>query len=307
MTINDHDAGMLVVYDRACADLAEAVRVDEVKDIRDQAIAMAAYARQAKNHDAEANAVALRMRATRRLDQLRQAQKDAVGLARGGKPYQRKLTGVADTPVATLAMQGIDKNLAKAARKLGALSEDEFERTVAEARAAVTSAVAKVVKAISTPQEDEEDDGPGAAEKEITIEQWKAMVSSERRRECLDPKNFPSDAKFNRQSTDGIDWAQFSWNPIVGCNHACQIYCWAKDNTKRFPKSYPHGFAPVLRPRKLGAPYTRQCRPRPRRMGDSKMSSVSRWGICSGDGCRGSGLKRCLQWSGKTSNGIFCI
>jgi len=136
----------LVRYDAACA-LAEAVAIDEVKDIRDQAMAMAAYAKQAKNRDLEADCVEIRMRATRRLDQLRRAQKETVGLAKGGKPYQRsKHTGLSDSPVATLAMQGIGKNLAHQARQLGALSEQEFEQKVAETRAAVTSAVNKVVK-----------------------------------------------------------------------------------------------------------------------------------------------------------------
>lgn len=43
---------------------------------------------------------------------MRQAQKETVGLAKGGKPYQS--TGVTDTPVTpTLAEAGIDKNLAE--------------------------------------------------------------------------------------------------------------------------------------------------------------------------------------------------
>jgi hypothetical protein len=65
--------------------LAEARTVDEVKDIHDKAVAMAAYARQAKNRELEAEAIEIRMRATRRLDQLRQAQKETVGLSAGAR------------------------------------------------------------------------------------------------------------------------------------------------------------------------------------------------------------------------------
>src|SRR6516162_10993768 len=94
--------------------------------LRYDAAAMAHYARQAKNRDLEADAVEIRMRATRRLDQLRQAQKDSVGLATGGEHGGRtRIDGVRNTPSIvrpTLAQQGIDKNLAKHARALGALS-----------------------------------------------------------------------------------------------------------------------------------------------------------------------------------------
>ena len=51
-----------------------------MKNIRDKAVAVAAYARQAKNRELEADAIEIRMRATRRVDQLRQAQKETVGL-----------------------------------------------------------------------------------------------------------------------------------------------------------------------------------------------------------------------------------
>jgi hypothetical protein len=244
----DIAAAALPVYDRACRALAEARSIDEVKDIRDQAVAMRLYAKQAKNRDLEADAVELRMRATRRLDEMRRAQKETVGLAKGGGgKHGRKR--VAEKP--TLKDAGIDKNLAHAGRKLGALSEQEFEHTVAEARDAVTSAVGRVVKSIALPEED--GDKAEIEANEITLPQWKAMSAAERR-ECLDPKNVPSDAKFNKQQSDGIDWAQWSWNPVVGCKHSCQKYCWAKDITLRFPGSFPHGFDPVFRPRMLNAP-----------------------------------------------------
>jgi N6-adenosine-specific RNA methylase IME4 len=129
----------------ACRALAEAKSVDEAKDIRDRAVAMAVYARQAQNRDLEADAVEIRMRATRRLDQLRQMQKETVGLAKGGQPYQA--TGLSDNPVApTLASQGIDKNLAHQARKLGALSDERFESAFADARERVRNSFVEAVR-----------------------------------------------------------------------------------------------------------------------------------------------------------------
>jgi hypothetical protein len=57
-----------------------------VKDILDKSVALAAYARQAKNRELEADAVEIRMRATLRVDELRRAQKETVELSRGAYP-----------------------------------------------------------------------------------------------------------------------------------------------------------------------------------------------------------------------------
>src|SRR5215831_2776008 len=82
----------LIKYDRACKAIAAAKRVDEVKRIRDVAVAMKAYAKQANNHELERDAIEIRMRATRRMDQMRQEQARTIGLAKGGQPYQKKST-----------------------------------------------------------------------------------------------------------------------------------------------------------------------------------------------------------------------
>jgi N6-adenosine-specific RNA methylase IME4 len=137
-------------YDTACHAVAEAVAVDEVKNILDAAVMMHAYAKQAKNRDAEANAVELRMRAIRRLDQLCQAQKETVGLATGGEHGgRRRKDGLRQNPSIvrpTLAMQGIDKNLAQQARVLGAMDDAAFERKVAEARTSAARVYRRAVR-----------------------------------------------------------------------------------------------------------------------------------------------------------------
>ena len=137
----------LTLYNNACRAIAEAKQVDEVRSIIDASVAMRAYARQAKNFAMEMDALEIRMRATRRVDQLRVAQKETFGLAKGGRPRK---TGLADNPVsapATLAESGINKNLANEGRKLGALTEPEFEDAIKTARAAVRGVVRSALRA----------------------------------------------------------------------------------------------------------------------------------------------------------------
>jgi N6-adenosine-specific RNA methylase IME4 len=148
----------LVLYDSACRALAEARSVDEILKIRDTARQLEACARVAKNRSAEADAVEIRMRATRRLDQLRQAQAKTVGLNQGAAGGGKKAgpRGVLVTPRdirPTLASQGIDKNLAKQARVLGALSDQNFESVVTDARDKVSRAVRNAVREVEIEQE----------------------------------------------------------------------------------------------------------------------------------------------------------
>lgn len=153
-------AASLARYDAACRAVAEARSVDEVKDIHDRAVAMGAYARQAKNRDLEADALEIRLRATRRLDQLRQAQKDTVGLATGGEHGGRVgIDGLRNNPSnarPTLAGQGIDKNLAHQARVLGAMDDAAFERTILEARDSASRVFRRAVREAEIAQEREQ-------------------------------------------------------------------------------------------------------------------------------------------------------
>jgi hypothetical protein len=82
----------LTPYDAACRAPAEAKAIVKVKDIHDKAAAMAVYAKQAKNKNLEADAIEIRLRATRRIDELREAQAKAIGLNKGtaGKGRPKK-------------------------------------------------------------------------------------------------------------------------------------------------------------------------------------------------------------------------
>jgi N6-adenosine-specific RNA methylase IME4 len=173
------DGTHLAVYDEACR-IAEAVRVDEILHIHDEARALAACARVAKNRDAEADAVVLRMRAARRLDRLVKAQKDTVGLATGGEHGGRaRIDGSRKNPSnarPTLASQGIDKNLANQARVLGGLSDEEFEAVITDARDKVKRAVCNAVREVEIRQERET--YAARIEQGCTVADLKALAAS---------------------------------------------------------------------------------------------------------------------------------
>jgi DNA methylase len=129
----------LRLYDSACRAVAEAKSVDEVKNIRDQAMAVQLYAEQAKNKSLEADAAEIRERAEYRLGEMLAAQREA-GLLNPGT----RLIGGGDgaggfvinppAELPTLKELGIGKALANKARKLFALPEATFEKALNERR-----------------------------------------------------------------------------------------------------------------------------------------------------------------------------
>ena len=60
---------------------------------------------------------------------------------------------------------------------------------------------------------------------------------------------------FNR-TNEMVDWARWTWNPVVGCNHGC-IYCYARDIDNRFHPEF--NFKPRFYPERLDAPRNTHC------------------------------------------------
>lgn len=126
----------LVHYNAACMALAAAKSTDEVKDWRDKAEAMRAYAHQSKNRQLEIDAAEIRIRAERRLGELLIEQKATVGLNTGGRPAKEtpaEREGVwGESPA--LADIGVSYKLSSHAQKVAAIPEAEFEGIVGQWR-----------------------------------------------------------------------------------------------------------------------------------------------------------------------------
>jgi hypothetical protein len=149
----------VALYDRACAALAEAVAIDEILAIRDIAAALKSAAKIAGNREAEANALVLRLRATRRLGQLMPQQAETVGLATGGEHGgRRRIDGSRAIPSIarpTFDQQGIGKRLAQQGRELERQNDSEFERTLDLAKKTVGRVHARIVREVEIEHERE--------------------------------------------------------------------------------------------------------------------------------------------------------
>lgn len=140
----------LVRYEAARHALAEAYRVDEVKDILDRATAMEKYAIQAKDTELSRHATEIRLRAERRLGELMAEQPKASG-TRGQLKGRDSSGGTKTDPpeksAPTLVDQGIDKHLADRARKAAAMPEAKYEAKIARQVGMAEKAASAVGKA----------------------------------------------------------------------------------------------------------------------------------------------------------------
>jgi hypothetical protein len=126
-------------YNAAKKALAEAYRIDEVKDIRDKAVAMRMYALQARDRVLIDQATEIRLRAERRAGQLLKEMEKNAG-SRGSGSNQHKVRSH-DATAPKLSDLGINKSQSSRWQKLADIDDDEFEEVVTHAQHKASDAV----------------------------------------------------------------------------------------------------------------------------------------------------------------------
>jgi N6-adenosine-specific RNA methylase IME4 len=166
----------LVKYDAAVRALAEAKRVDEVKDIRDQWKAMLVYAQQAKDKRIIEYATAIKLRAERKAGQLLRELDKNQGAVKG--KTGRKGKPVLDTRP-KLSELGISKTQSSYWQRLAGLDEAKFEAQVVAAQGKASRSLDGLHRELKRQQAREEyKNGIGGG---CTVADLRELVDSKRK------------------------------------------------------------------------------------------------------------------------------
>lgn len=139
----------LVRYDAMCSAIEACHSVDEVKQIRDKALALAKYAEQAKNTEAERKATEIRLRAERKAGEILANMKDSGDRATG-RPDKV-------SPETTLSELGISRDQSSKWQQLAAVSDHQFESALRDpATKPTTKGILRNSKPEPSPRMDED-------------------------------------------------------------------------------------------------------------------------------------------------------
>jgi hypothetical protein len=138
----------LVAYDAMCRAIDQALAVDEVKEIRDRAVALAQYQRQANNIEAESQCCRIRLRAERKAGELLKAM--ALHGEREGRGGDRK----SKSGGTTLNDLGISRDQSALWQGLAEVPEKDFEAAIAGDRPTSAAVLEKARPKAVTPVDD---------------------------------------------------------------------------------------------------------------------------------------------------------
>lgn len=146
MSVPNTDSSLeMVKYDAMCLAISDCDQADEAKDIRDKALAMEIYAKQAMNTDAERKVTEIRIRAERRCGELLAATIDRGGDRRSDS----YATSLKEQPK-TLSDMGISPEQSSKWQKLAKVPDRQFEKAFASQTIPST---ASIIRTISAPVE----------------------------------------------------------------------------------------------------------------------------------------------------------
>lgn len=178
---------------------------------------------------------------------------DSVSIQEAADMFGVSRTNTADAK--TVAESG-DEDL-KAQVKAGKVSRKKAASAVRKKKQAAKAATRKAHPSPPKPKADNVTYLPNTGTT-VTVEEWK-RATSDQRRMLLEYRNPKATLNQQKGGEDGnlIDWAKWSWNPVVGCEHDCP-YCYARDIAERFRddgvSAFANGFVPTLHPGRLSAP-----------------------------------------------------
>jgi hypothetical protein len=137
----------LVRYDAMCRAIDAAYRVDEVKDIRDKAVALEHYSKQAHNTEAERRACEIRLRAERKAGVLLRKMPKAKGGGDQRSDHRSREASGGPNPLKT---NGISHKQSANWQKLAAIPEPEFEQLLTDPTAMPTTS--GIIRATAEPR-----------------------------------------------------------------------------------------------------------------------------------------------------------
>lgn len=187
----------LIRYDAARHALKVAQQVDEVKDIRDKAQALAAYARQAKDADMINWATEIKLRAERRCGELLKKTPRNKGDA---TPPDTPEGGV----VPTLEQIGVSHKQSSDFQAIADISEEEFEEAITEPKSSTASLVKKAKKKAEPKEKKPKPEKKAPAPKVETVTKEKHVELVEKYNGLLEEhKELAADLEWLQAIKDG--------------------------------------------------------------------------------------------------------
>ena len=127
--------------------------------------------------------------------------------------------------------------------------DDEAEKLKALTNKSVAAANRLDIVAVYNSKDTADTSDATHSRVSYSVSDWKNLEQTEQNRLLAhDPTGKYT---LNAQKSHSIEWAQFSWNPITGCQRACN-FCYARDLVNRF---HNYDFSARLHPERLVAPY----------------------------------------------------